>query len=219
MRPSKRLIPMLAIAAVLLNVDAAFACSTKSKAYLSAMKSDLRNLVSAEEAFYADSNRNSTSLEELEFKPSTGVVAPVIRITPGGYAATATHTLLPTMTCNLYVGPKPTNWSNIGKHGEGEVWCEGEMPAQAGRVDAGIAISGLVLLLALTLASTIFLGPMLPKSKNWPARGLFFVSLLYLLAMAGPSFCSGPAPAPLAIFASIGIGLFWFAFRRRVGPA
>lgn len=40
---------MFAIAAILLNVDAAFACSPKWKSYLSVMKNDLHQLLVAEE--------------------------------------------------------------------------------------------------------------------------------------------------------------------------
>lgn len=56
---------MLATAGVLLNVDAAFGCSTKSKVYATALKSDLRNVVLVQERFHQDNRRYARSVAEL----------------------------------------------------------------------------------------------------------------------------------------------------------
>src|SRR5467141_1055679 len=70
----------LLIVVVIIGILAAIAiakfANTKSKAYVTAMKSDLRNLVSAEESFFADSSKYTTSLALVGFKQSTGVTAP-----------------------------------------------------------------------------------------------------------------------------------------------
>ncbi|MGH8639686.1 MAG: type IV pilin protein, partial [Burkholderiales bacterium] len=54
----------LLIVVVIIGILAAIAIpkfgNTKSKSYLSSMKSDLRNLASAEEAYFSDSARYST---------------------------------------------------------------------------------------------------------------------------------------------------------------
>ena len=51
----------LLIVVVIIGILAAIAipkfANTKSKAYIAAMKSDLRNLVTAEEAYFADSSK------------------------------------------------------------------------------------------------------------------------------------------------------------------
>ena len=51
----------LLIVVVIIGILAAIAipkfANTKSKAYITAMKSDLRNLVTAEEAFFSDSSK------------------------------------------------------------------------------------------------------------------------------------------------------------------
>ena len=78
----------LLIVVVIIGILAAIAipkfANTKEKAYIAAMKSDLRNLVTAEEAFFADSVKYTTDVTQMKFKPSTGVNDPVI--TPGaGY--------------------------------------------------------------------------------------------------------------------------------------
>ena len=53
--------------------------NTKSKAYKTAMISDLRNLVTAEEAFFSDSGRYSATLDSahVKFAPSTNVTVKV----------------------------------------------------------------------------------------------------------------------------------------------
>ena len=56
----------LLIVVVIIGILAAIAipkfANTKEKAYLASMKSDLRNLVTAEEAYFADSVKYTTSL-------------------------------------------------------------------------------------------------------------------------------------------------------------
>ena len=71
----------LLIVVVIIGILAAIAipkfANTKSKAYIAAMKSDLRNLVTAEESFFADSTKYVTyDTTQLKFKPSTGVNEP-----------------------------------------------------------------------------------------------------------------------------------------------
>jgi len=56
----------LLIVVVIIGILAAIAipkfANTKEKAYLASMKSDLRNLITAEEAYFADSVKYSTNL-------------------------------------------------------------------------------------------------------------------------------------------------------------
>jgi prepilin-type N-terminal cleavage/methylation domain-containing protein len=68
--------------------------NTKEKAYITAMKSDLRNLVNAEEAFFADSVKYSTDVTQLKFRASTGVGTPAITVGAGFWTASVTHTQL-----------------------------------------------------------------------------------------------------------------------------
>ena len=74
----------LLIVVVIIGILAAIAipkfANTKSKAYVTAMKSDLRNLVTAEEAFFSDSTYYTTAttprqpqrLQELVWRRRTG---------------------------------------------------------------------------------------------------------------------------------------------------
>jgi type IV pilus assembly protein PilA len=93
----------LLIVVVIIGILAAIAipkfANTKSKAYYTAMKSDLRNLVTAEEAFFSDSSKYTTVIggtTGLKYQNSTGTTAPVIVTGPGAWFATNTHTQLPT---------------------------------------------------------------------------------------------------------------------------
>ena len=115
----------LLIVVVIIGILAAIAipkfANTKSKAYVTAMKSDLRNLVSAEESFFSDSSRYTTNLTNIGFKQSTGVTAPVIVTYPGAWVATNQHTQLVGTTCGI--GVNTTN-PTVGTAGEGEPSCK-----------------------------------------------------------------------------------------------
>jgi len=98
----------LLIVVVIIGILAAFAipkfANTKQKAYVAQMKSDLKNLATAEEAFFYDSTYYTSSLASLNnFNPSTGVTLSVLEATPGGWSAQAVHTQT-TRQCVLYQG-------------------------------------------------------------------------------------------------------------------
>src|SRR5438046_9086675 len=83
----------LLIVVVIIGILAAIAipkfANTKEKAYLASMKSDLRNLVTAEEAYYADSVKYSGTIGAgaVVFTTSTGNTAPSITTTADGWNA------------------------------------------------------------------------------------------------------------------------------------
>ena len=98
----------LLIVVVIIGILAAFAipkfANTKQKAYVAQMKSDLKNLATAEEAFFYDSTFYTTSLPALNnFSSSTGVTLNVLQATPGGWSARAIHTQT-TRQCALFQG-------------------------------------------------------------------------------------------------------------------
>ena len=78
MRKGFTLIELL-IVVVIIGILAAIAipkfANTKSKAYITAMKSDLRNLVTAQESFFSDSAKYTNVIDSthLRFQPSPGV--------------------------------------------------------------------------------------------------------------------------------------------------
>jgi type IV pilus assembly protein PilA len=121
----------LLIVVVIIGILAAIAipkfANTKGKAYKTAMISDLRNLVTAEEAFFSDSGKYSNTFDSLhvKFAPSTNVnVAPSAGA--GYWYATATHNNLvnggtPTVTCGI--GMNTTN-PTVTTAAEGEPACK-----------------------------------------------------------------------------------------------
>ena len=108
----------LLIVVVIIGILAAIAIprfsSTKEKAYVASMKSDLKNLATAQEAFASDNAgayiptiAGVTTAAPLvapnpSYSPSAGVT---VNITNGGagWSATATHTSAPGRTCAIYV--------------------------------------------------------------------------------------------------------------------
>jgi prepilin-type N-terminal cleavage/methylation domain-containing protein len=88
----------LLITAVVIGVLAGIAIpkfnGSRRKAYIAAMQSDLRNLVSAEEVFYSDSSRYTSRIASLNVRPSAGVSVE-IQTGPGYWSASATHVQIP----------------------------------------------------------------------------------------------------------------------------
>ena len=64
--------------------------NTKEKAYIAAMKTDLRNLATAEEAFFYDSSKYSVDFAQMNgYSPTVGVAITVNEATGKGWSATA----------------------------------------------------------------------------------------------------------------------------------
>ena len=117
----------LLIVVVIIGILAAIAIpkfgNTKTKAYTAAMKSDLRNLVTAEEAFFADSSTYILygDTTKLKFKPSTGVSTPAITIGPGYWMANVTHSQISNFSCAIAVN---TQNPVVTTASEGEPACK-----------------------------------------------------------------------------------------------
>jgi type IV pilus assembly protein PilA len=95
----------LLIVVVIIGILAAIAVpkfgNTKNKAYLAQMKSDLRNLLTAEEAYFADSSKYTSTVTLLKFNVSSGTYAPSIAIGAGYWSATNTHSQMSGVTCGV----------------------------------------------------------------------------------------------------------------------
>ena len=117
----------LLIVVVIIGILAAIAipkfANTKSKAYITAMKSDLRNLVTAEEAYFSDSTKYTDVITNLKYQNSTGVYAPTITTGSGLWSATVTHAQLqtPLVTCGVAVN---TTNPLVASAAEGEPVCK-----------------------------------------------------------------------------------------------
>ncbi|HWP01997.1 MAG TPA: prepilin-type N-terminal cleavage/methylation domain-containing protein [Gemmatimonadaceae bacterium] len=104
----------LLIVVVIIGILAAIAipkfANTKEKAYIAAMKSDLRNLATAQEAYfsdnqtYADVNATNPNADQATgFVPSAGVTVQGQADGGQGWSATATHSGT-TKQCTIAVG-------------------------------------------------------------------------------------------------------------------
>jgi type IV pilus assembly protein PilA len=102
----------LLIVVVIIGILAAIAipkfASTKEKAYVTAMKSDLRNMLTAEESCFSDYGTYAVQTADLKgFSQTTSVYAKVEAADGGGWWASATHSSLTgtqLITCKIAVG-------------------------------------------------------------------------------------------------------------------
>ena len=103
----------LLIVVVIIGILAAIAipkfASTKSKAYVTSMKSDLRNLATAEEAFFSDSARYAaiadidTTAGKMNYQTSKGDTLVTLTSGPGYWYDEMNHTQLqnPLVKCGI----------------------------------------------------------------------------------------------------------------------
>ncbi len=102
----------LLIVVVIIGILAAIAIpkfsKTKEKAYMAAMKSDLRNLVTAEETYFADNTTYTSAQAPMSYTSSAGVTLTITLVAgpPVGYSATSVHPGT-AETCAVYVSTAP----------------------------------------------------------------------------------------------------------------
>jgi len=98
----------LLIVVVIIGILAAIAipkfANTKGKAYAASMRSDLRNLATAEEGYYFTHEVYTSDLTELDFQPSSGVVIAFGEASNVGWSAKTTHDLSSPKNCAMFVG-------------------------------------------------------------------------------------------------------------------
>ncbi len=98
----------LLIAVVVLGILASIAMpsfkSTKGKAYAATLRTDLRNLATAEEAYFYETGMYGSSTALVRFNGSQGVNITVTEATLSGWSATATHPLSDPLTCAVFYG-------------------------------------------------------------------------------------------------------------------
>jgi prepilin-type N-terminal cleavage/methylation domain-containing protein len=116
----------LLIVVVIIGILAAIAIpkfsNTKQQAYVATLKTDLRNLVTSEEAYFDDFSTYTTVMPTSQFQPSQGVTYAVTTATGTGWAATATHVGLIGATpsgCHIAVGSALTTSTEA----EGSPFC------------------------------------------------------------------------------------------------
>ena len=101
----------LLIVVVIIGILAAIAIpkfqSTKGKANAAALRSDLRNLAVAEEAYFFEQKAYTIDTAAMHFRASPGVIITIATPT-GGWTATATHPLSYPLRCTIFYGDLST---------------------------------------------------------------------------------------------------------------
>ena len=115
----------LLIVVVIIGILAAIAIPkfefTKGKANVSAIKTDLRNLMSAQEAYYYDYQTYAKTLTNLSVQLSKNVDLKIHEADKKGWSATATHPQAYPLTCGVFVaGAAPRYPADV----EGLIGCK-----------------------------------------------------------------------------------------------
>jgi prepilin-type N-terminal cleavage/methylation domain-containing protein len=101
----------LLIVVVIIGILASFAIpnfrNTKGKARAAGLKSDLRNLATAQEAYFYDNNIYTTNLTALNVSLSPGTTVTWGTVSAGGWGAALTHPMAFPITCAMFVGTAP----------------------------------------------------------------------------------------------------------------
>ena len=101
----------LLIVIVIIGILAAIAIfkysSSKDKAAFAAVKSDLRNLITVEESYFADTRLYSTDQAAINFKPSQGVTVTITTLDPSqGWSAVGVNSTITAASnsCQIHLG-------------------------------------------------------------------------------------------------------------------
>ena len=98
----------LLIVVVIIGIVAAIAIpkfnNTKGKANAAALRSDLRNLASAQEAYFYEHSAYADSPTLLKMNSSPGVILTIISATSSGWSAKVTHPQSYPLTCAIFAG-------------------------------------------------------------------------------------------------------------------
>lgn len=101
----------LLIVVVIIGVLAAIAIpkfqNTKGKANAAALRSDLRNLATAEEAYYYQYGTYSSSVAALNISLTNGVIVTFGVANAAGWSAKVTHPLAYPIECGMFMGGVP----------------------------------------------------------------------------------------------------------------
>ncbi len=118
----------LLIVVVIIGILAAVAIpkfsSTKEKAYLATMKTDLRNFATSMEGAAAETGGKYTAIDTSKYSTSPGVtITPTATSDGTGWSATATLDKLPGKTCGIYFNAAQPSGMTPSTTKEGEAAC------------------------------------------------------------------------------------------------
>jgi type II secretion system protein G len=98
----------LLIVVVIIGILAAIAIpkfqNTKGKANAASLRADLRNLITAEEAYFYDNSAYTTDVSALNIRVTSGVTISFGGATAGGWSAKVTHPMAWPIQCAVFFG-------------------------------------------------------------------------------------------------------------------
>jgi prepilin-type N-terminal cleavage/methylation domain-containing protein len=101
----------LLIVVVIIGVLAAIAVpkfrDTKGKSFAASLKSDLRNLATAQEAYFYENNTYTSNLASLNLSLTSGVTITFGAATAAGWSALVTHPMAYPIQCAMFLGGVP----------------------------------------------------------------------------------------------------------------
>ncbi len=92
----------------------------KERAHLATMRSDLRNLITAEETYHSTTGSYTATLSAMQVTPSAGVTLAIGAADSSGWSAVASHTAT-AKTCALFIG---TATPPVAGARDGETVCQ-----------------------------------------------------------------------------------------------
>lgn len=105
------------------SLDAALAMRAR-------LKSDLRNLIVAQEAYYADHSSYADDITQLKFRASTGSQVRLVVTQNGAWAAVATDENTPGKSCTVWINLaekyRPATMHDKYTGNEGSPTCDGD---------------------------------------------------------------------------------------------
>lgn len=100
---------------------------------LSAIRSDLKHLLTAQEAYFVDHNAYSNSIAGLNLTLSDGVTIKFVESGPMAYSVSGTLAGKAGVSCVMFVGrvsAVPRTAQGAAAKAEGGVLCDGDPPAE-----------------------------------------------------------------------------------------
>ena len=97
------LIMVVVIIGILASIAIPKFGNTKEKAYVAGMKADLRNLVTAQEAYFAEFVTYASTTGNLNYNVTTGNTVSLVSSSGQGWSATSTNTGT-AHTCGTFIG-------------------------------------------------------------------------------------------------------------------
>lgn len=98
----------LLIVVVIIGILAAIAIpkftAVRERAFLAAVRADLRNMANLQDVYYNDNYTYTTNLTQLGYTNTEGVTMEVVEATNTGWSASATHAGIPSEACAIFHG-------------------------------------------------------------------------------------------------------------------